>query len=144
HFDEPVVCPSMLAQHALYELISQHACKVVLTGQGGDELLCGYPAMYGAALVEICATNGIASATSELSHVLREGISWRVLRDGLLGATAPRWMLDAAARGFGPRSHGLQRLVAKSIDVLTARLAVCSERGAAIPRRLLATISHTL
>lgn len=144
HFDEPVVRPSMLAQHALYELIAQHGRKVVLTGQGGDELLCGYPAMYGAALIETCATEGIASAASELSQVLKGGTSWRVLREGLLGSIAPRWMLDAAARGFGPRSRPLHRLAANSMDALTARAALCSEQNSIPLGSLLTRISHAL
>lgn len=38
---------SYLAQWSVMESASQHGVKVLLDGQGGDELLCGYPGYWG-------------------------------------------------------------------------------------------------
>lgn len=42
HHDEPPITTSMYAQWRVMKLASQHAVKVVLDGQGADELLAGY------------------------------------------------------------------------------------------------------
>ena len=40
-FDEPIIDSSMIPMHMISELVQQH-CKVVLGGDGGDELFGGY------------------------------------------------------------------------------------------------------
>lgn len=42
HHDEPVSSSSVYAQYRLYEIAGQHGVKVMLDGQGADEVLAGY------------------------------------------------------------------------------------------------------
>lgn len=42
HHDEPVSSSSVYAQYKVYELSRQHDVKVILDGQGADEILAGY------------------------------------------------------------------------------------------------------
>jgi asparagine synthase (glutamine-hydrolysing) len=46
HQEEPFGSASVLAQFKVYELAQQHGVKVLLDGQGADEILAGYPKYY--------------------------------------------------------------------------------------------------
>jgi asparagine synthase (glutamine-hydrolysing) len=50
--DEPVVSSSVYAQWCVMRSVAAHGVRVVLDGQGADELLCGYPALVGPALAD--------------------------------------------------------------------------------------------
>lgn len=50
HLDEPVAGPSAYPQYFLSGLINRAGVKVVLAGQGGDEIFWGYPHYYGGLL----------------------------------------------------------------------------------------------
>ncbi len=43
HLDEPLADPAAIACYLICQLARQHGIKVLLSGQGGDELFCGYP-----------------------------------------------------------------------------------------------------
>jgi asparagine synthase (glutamine-hydrolysing) len=59
--DEPIGSTSFLAQWSVMEAVAQHGVKVVLDGQGGDELLCGYPGYWGSYLGDLLKTYSIVS-----------------------------------------------------------------------------------
>ena len=44
--DQPVRSTNMFAQYMVYKLASQKDIKVILDGQGADELMAGYPYYY--------------------------------------------------------------------------------------------------
>jgi len=44
--EEPFGSASIMAQYKVYELAKQHNIKVLLDGQGADEILAGYPKYY--------------------------------------------------------------------------------------------------
>jgi asparagine synthase (glutamine-hydrolysing) len=46
HQEEPFQSSSIAAQYYVYELARQHGIKVLLDGQGADEILAGYPKYY--------------------------------------------------------------------------------------------------
>jgi len=46
HQEEPFGSTSIMAQYKVYELAKQHSIKVLLDGQGADEILAGYPKYY--------------------------------------------------------------------------------------------------
>ncbi|MBF0380475.1 MAG: asparagine synthase (glutamine-hydrolyzing) [Magnetococcales bacterium] len=50
---EPVFSTSMYAQYRVYKLIAQHGIKVVLDGQGADEILAGYLYYLGARVTSL-------------------------------------------------------------------------------------------
>jgi asparagine synthase (glutamine-hydrolysing) len=43
HFDEPMWAPNVYSWWQVMKLVHDHGIKVVVNGQGGDELLAGYP-----------------------------------------------------------------------------------------------------
>lgn len=43
HHEEPISSASVYAQYKVFELAKQHNVKVLLDGQGADEILAGYP-----------------------------------------------------------------------------------------------------
>ena len=101
--DEPVISTSMYAQWNVMKLASQNKIKVLLDGQGGDELLGGYrwhfPIFHGqmlsemhlaGLLKELSATPGVTgmSLTSLVKPILQKIAKSMVpeeMRGGLLG-----------------------------------------------------------
>ncbi len=43
HLDEPLADPAAIACYLICQLAREHGIKVLLSGQGADELFCGYP-----------------------------------------------------------------------------------------------------
>jgi len=90
--DEPFGSTSIFAQWNVMRLASQRGVKVLLDGQGADELLAGYQSFFGAFLADLLAQGrGIA--------LLRELRGYRRLHGPL-----SRYALAALAREFLPSS----------------------------------------
>ena len=103
--DEPVISTSMYAQWNVMKLASQHKIKVLLDGQGGDELLGGYrwhfPVFHGQLLKElrfgdllreIGATRGatdlsMLSLARPILQKLAKALIPRTKRAGFLGVS---------------------------------------------------------
>lgn len=66
HLDEPLADPAIFACFALCEEARRHGRIVLLSGQGGDELFCGYPRYWVMHL-----TRGM----SNLPHFLKRGLA---------------------------------------------------------------------
>jgi asparagine synthase (glutamine-hydrolysing) len=64
--DEPVVSSSVYAQWRVMRRAATAGVRVVLDGQGADELLCGYPALVGPALADDVLGGGPGRAWSAL------------------------------------------------------------------------------
>ena len=69
--DEPIRSFSQYAQYTLFELVSQYNTKVVLNGQGGDEILGGYPSYLFSAMNE--SKRNMNSLKKYLSILKKEG-----------------------------------------------------------------------
>jgi asparagine synthase (glutamine-hydrolysing) len=64
--DEPVVSSSVYAQWRVMRRAAAAGIRVVLDGQGADELLCGYPALVGPALADDVLAGGPGRAWTAL------------------------------------------------------------------------------
>jgi asparagine synthase (glutamine-hydrolysing) len=60
--DEPFGSTSMYAQFLVYRLARQHGIKVMLDGQGADELLAGYLFFYSSRVASLLRSGNLASA----------------------------------------------------------------------------------
>ncbi len=113
--DEPFVTTSIYAQYRVYKLAAAHGLKVMLDGQGGDELFAGYRHFLAARMATLvrggrglsAARMGVgflrASGPAGLRHLPKAG---RLLarRLGRGGSSDPPWLEPAwfAAHGAGP------------------------------------------
>jgi asparagine synthase (glutamine-hydrolysing) len=89
HQDEPFGSTSIFAQWTVFQLAGQHRIKVMLDGQGADELLYGYPDYRRAFIAGLIRAGKLGTAWNE-SLALRSRFS------GALSLWA-RGALDAAA-----------------------------------------------
>ena len=69
--DEPFSGASYLAQWAVMRAASEQGLKVLLDGQGGDELLCGYPGYWGSFIGDLFCSGSIADGLHALSACYR-------------------------------------------------------------------------
>lgn len=63
--DEPFISTSVYAQYEVMRLAKENKTKVILDGQGADEILCGYPGLVDSYFFEI-------RKKSEYSKIMRE------------------------------------------------------------------------
>ena len=74
HQEEPIASSSIYAQYKVYELAKLHNVKVVLDGQGADEILAGYNKYLHWYLQELICNNKFASAKKLYSDFKKNGI----------------------------------------------------------------------
>ncbi|KYC25271.1 MULTISPECIES: asparagine synthase (glutamine-hydrolyzing) [Pseudomonas] len=68
YMDEPLAGPGVIPQYYVSQLASEHV-KVVMGGQGGDELFVGY-ARYMAAYLEKCLSGAIYQTANQSRHAV--------------------------------------------------------------------------
>jgi len=108
--DEPFGSTSIVAQWFVMREATRAGIRVMLDGQGGDEILAGYPVYRGARLADLVATGRFAQFTREISA------SDQPLRADVVAVLRPflpeslKWRLRARATGagalVGPRLQG--------------------------------------
>ncbi len=100
--DEPVGSTSVMAQRRLFESAREAGIKVMLDGQGADEILAGYPRLIPARIASCLRAGGAG-----------EGLA--LLRASALGGRGRAGMLArTAANLVPPRLHGAARLLSGS------------------------------
>jgi asparagine synthase (glutamine-hydrolysing) len=103
HQDEPFAGMSILAQWAVMRAVGGAGVKVVLDGQGADELCWGYPGYLGSRVADLVRTGRWAAAG-------REWADWRRLHGGLQPTAAAEFVRglvpDGAARWLRARVLG--------------------------------------
>jgi len=112
HQDEPIPSPGPYSHWRVMELAHRAGIKVLLDGQGADEVLAGYHYHYGPYLAEVARTSGLVRALreAEAAHAVT-GRSRGFLLGLLayhflpsLGALRERVVARFATHGYVPRS----------------------------------------
>ena len=104
HFDESVVRPNMLAQFKLYRAMSDLGLRVALTGQGGDEMLCGYPFMFAPALLDILLSDGLWAFLGHVRDLRDVDLGYRHLTPSFLTELMPPMLIDRAMKAIAPEA----------------------------------------
>ncbi len=73
HQDEPFPTTGIYAQFKVFELASEHQVKVLLDGQGADEILAGYPRYIHWFLQEVLNQHKLGAATKEKKNLRKNG-----------------------------------------------------------------------
>ncbi len=117
--DEPFGSTSIYAQYRVFGLVAEHGIKVVLDGQGADELLGGYANHSGARLASLIRSGRFAAARR----------FWRTTPKAFGGSRFGRAM---AAQFLIPRAaHGpIRRLIGRSAMPAWMNNTWFHERGA--------------
>jgi asparagine synthase (glutamine-hydrolysing) len=128
---EPFGSPSIVAQHAVYRAAGRAGTKVMLDGQGADELFAGYPSFLTEAIGDevrsgrllqafrlmraLSRHSGPASAARALARALPRSLAialWRSWMD----RSAPQWLDVAWFEDRGVRTMSDPATLAKSFD----------------------------
>jgi asparagine synthase (glutamine-hydrolysing) len=129
HLDEPFPSLSAVAQSVVFREAARHGVRVMLTGQGADELLGGYPFLYGALLMELLRAGRLRRLVQEIcARAPPRGTAralGALLPPALLPAAVRRGWADPglararlAVRRGGRRDHALRGLGAFRVDLL--------------------------
>ncbi len=100
--DEPLNNASLFSQYSVFRMAREHGLKVMIDGQGGDELLASYPQFFGPYLLGLLGRLKLRTFFEESNH-FREDHGWRwsdTLHSLILWFT-PRAIFRAAKR-LGP------------------------------------------
>ncbi len=89
--EEPAAGPGILSQWHVMQLAAQHGAKVLLDGQGGDELFGGYFAFY------------YPLVWRDLLRAGRPGAAWGLVRAALQGGHAPLEIVGRLLQPLLPR-----------------------------------------
>ncbi len=101
HFEEPVWGEASYSWWRVMKLVQARGVKVVVNGQGADELLGGYPYYYPSYLRQLARRGSIGTFRRELlAEAKHQAMPAHTLMRGLLGPVWPGW-LRGAARPFG-------------------------------------------
>jgi asparagine synthase (glutamine-hydrolysing) len=90
--DIPFGSTSMYAQYRVMKLGRENGIKVLLDGQGGDELFAGYAPYYRAFFVEILRNFGITTLLSELRYLKNSPVNLQALFVSLIRLCASSFL----------------------------------------------------
>ena len=91
HQDEPFGSTSMYAQWCVMKLAGQHGMRVLLDGQGSDEMLAGYTPFFDTYWASLAASGSLGRMMNEWNaHRELRGVSTSFLLQHTLFALAPR------------------------------------------------------
>ena len=129
HMDEPFSSTSMFAQWRVFEAAGAAGVKVMLDGQGADELLGGYPVFWGSRAAGLLRGGRLGTLAREIRELnsVRPGAGWSAARQ-MAPALLPDRVFAKLRRLMGndlrmPRWLSLGRLGAKPDDPFVAAAA---------------------
>ena len=119
---------SVLAQWQVMKDVAGAGVRVVLDGQGADELLGGYPALIGAHLADLCRTGAWRRA-------VREGRAAHAAGLGSLPSLIGRACLEPLPRRCAPCSRAWCNVSSTAFTPTSPATGVPrpARRGAAVP-----------
>ncbi|MEP6590605.1 MAG: asparagine synthase (glutamine-hydrolyzing) [Gemmatimonadota bacterium] len=101
HFEEPLWGEASYSWWHVMKLVGSHGTKVVVNGQGADELLAGYPYYYPSYIRQLLVQGRWGLAGRELTaEAAHQSLGKGAMARALLGPVWPGW-LRRAARPFG-------------------------------------------
>lgn len=102
--DEPFTNTSLYAQYRVFRVANETGIKVVLDGQGGDELLAGYPAYLYPRLVELLARGHFGQAARFAWQAgSRPRVRWHRLLARAGVQLLPDWIRKPAEHWMAPQ-----------------------------------------
>jgi len=113
HLDEPFVSTSMFAQWMVIERAAQDGVKVLLDGQGGDEVFGGYPKYAGVYLNDLVSHGRFMTAWDE-GRLLRAGPEPRPWATA--GAELSRHLYAVLPSTFRTMARGRMRAVGQVLQ----------------------------
>lgn len=99
--EEPFIGPGIYAQYILMRTIRSHGVPVILDGQGGDELLCGYAKYFYFSLREMWEKSQIGNLSLALVLALRNGGA-HLLQFDAARRYLPQWLNHPAGQWLRP------------------------------------------
>jgi asparagine synthase (glutamine-hydrolysing) len=101
--DEPFGSTSLYAQYRVFRLAREAGIKVLLDGQGGDELLAGYTGYLYPRVVELLRAGRVAAAVAfARGAAARPGIRWHRLLARAGVQLVPDWLRKPAEQWMRP------------------------------------------
>jgi len=125
HQDEPFGDTSIYAHYRLMRLANENGIKVILTGQGADEVFAGYWSYYRAYLGHLLATGQLKAMHAEMYRrtAITSEKSRSLLTSALYHASPPGLRSHLQTRALRRRSYWLAPTLARSerLDTFTTR-----------------------
>lgn len=130
---EPFTSSSVYAQWSIMRAAHENGLKVLLDGQGGDEVLAGYPRYFGYRAASLLQAGHPGAATAELrSQVAAGTMSASGALRAALRAVVPS-SADAALRSLGGARYGVA--LAGELTRAPSLVQIHGERGTALARK---------
>ncbi|HVA92567.1 MAG TPA: asparagine synthase (glutamine-hydrolyzing) [Chloroflexota bacterium] len=122
HQDEPFGSTSILAQWHVMQAAHQRGMKVLLDGQGADELLAGYHGYFGIGLADQLLSGQVTPFVRDLALYRRyHASSWPGLARGMAaGVLSRQSRVSLALRGLSHRRKGAPTLLGDRMGGLGA------------------------
>jgi asparagine synthase (glutamine-hydrolysing) len=128
---EPISSPVVYAQYGVFARAREEGVKVVLTGEGADELLAGYDRFAPARLVSLLRAGRLSDAVRLIHHARVLGSTGAQMMRGALRRVVPGPLLGAARvlRRAAPQEPWIARGWFADRDVVLSRPVLSAARS---------------
>ena len=106
--DEPIGTLNPVAHYLLMQRAQELGVKVILCGQGGDELLCGYLKYWGFYLQSLLRSGNLVRGLRVLSELAAGGTALPYVRLNEAKRYLPKALVPRPIDIRGPRLHGVE------------------------------------
>jgi asparagine synthase (glutamine-hydrolysing) len=130
---EPFAGSSVYAQWSVMQAAHEHGLKVLLDGQGGDEVVGGYPRYLGYRIGSLLASGAVTDALAELHAQVATGIDPATTIQAMARALMPAWA-DGPLRTLARGRYGVN--VSGDLARAPTLVRKHAETGTALAKRL--------